>query len=471
MKAILLTTLALALAASARAQDGQDLQHARIGYAISARVAVPALFGLVTQRDPGDSLYRAAREALGDGDYGRAAQLFHDVALRFPRSALVPGAMYYEAFARYRSGRSGDLAAARSTLASLSTRFPDYSKRSDAATLSTRICGELAQRGDAACAATIATQAATNVQPSGSTRSTGAGPNCAREGDDERVAALNALLQMDASRAEPILTKVLARRDPCSAVLRRKAVFLIAQQSSPNSTDVLLRTAQTDPDAGVRQQSVFWLGQMPGERAVSVLDRILTTASDRDIREKAIFALSQNQSDAARQIIRNFAQNASEPSDLREKAIFWLGQAQGADNTAFLKSLFSRLTDPSIKEKTLFSLSQQRDPSNSAWLLQVAQDPRETIDMRQKALFMASQSGTSIGQLTRLYDALPAGEGKMREQMIFALSQRSEPAALDKLISIARSDKDPEARKKALFWLSQSHDPRVTQFLTEVIEK
>ena len=44
------------------------------------------------------------------------------------------------------------------------------------------------------------------------------------------MAALNALLQMDADRALPILRRVLARRDTCSEILRRKAVFLVAQK-------------------------------------------------------------------------------------------------------------------------------------------------------------------------------------------------------------------------------------------------
>ena len=48
--------------------------------------------------------------------------------------------------------------------------------------------------------------------------------------DDERIAALNALMQMDSERAMPILKKVLERRDPCSYVLRRKAVWLISQK-------------------------------------------------------------------------------------------------------------------------------------------------------------------------------------------------------------------------------------------------
>ncbi|HEV2643433.1 MAG TPA: hypothetical protein VGT98_12030, partial [Candidatus Elarobacter sp.] len=59
----------------------------------------------------------------------------------------------------------------------------------------------------------------------------------------------------------------------------------------------------------------------------------------------------------------------------------------------------------------------------------------------------------------------------LREQMIFVLSQRRDAAATDKLMSIARGDRNAEARKRAMFWLSQSHDPRATKFLTEMIDR
>jgi hypothetical protein len=60
----------------------------------------------------------------------------------------------------------------------------------------------------------------------------------------------------------------------------------------------------------------------------------------------------------------------------------------------------------------------------------------------------------------------------MKEQVIFVLSQRrNSTAAVDKLMEIARNDRDPELRKKAIFWLGQSRDPRVQQFLIDMINK
>ena len=83
-----------------------------------------------------------------------------------------------------------------------------------------------------------------------------------------KVAALNALQQMDEARARPILRRVLARRDAASTCLRRKAVFLVAQQNEPGTEDILLESVRSDPDAEVRRHAVFWLSQVGTDRAV-----------------------------------------------------------------------------------------------------------------------------------------------------------------------------------------------------------
>ena len=59
----------------------------------------------------------------------------------------------------------------------------------------------------------------------------------------------------------------------------------------------------------------------------------------------------------------------------------------------------------------------------------------------------------------------------MKEQLIFVYSQRHESDAVDALMEIARTETDRDLRKKAIFWLSQSHDPRVAQFLLDIINK
>jgi hypothetical protein len=39
------------------------------------------------------------------------------------------------------------------------------------------------------------------------------------------------------------------------------------------------------------------------------------------------------------------------------------------------------------------------------------------------------------------------------------------------MFDIAKNEKEPELRKKAIFWLGQSRDPRVQQFLIDLINR
>ena len=60
---------------------------------------------------------------------------------------------------------------------------------------------------------------------------------------------------------------------------------------------------------------------------------------------------------------------------------------------------------------------------------------------------------------------------EVRESAVFALSQRPRDEGVPALISVARTNKDPEIRKKALFWLGQSGDKRAIDLFEELLTK
>ena len=61
------------------------------------------------QGDPADSAYRFAQDMLNRGDYGRAAQLFRDIAQKYPKSSYQNDLPYWEAYARYKIGTTDEL--------------------------------------------------------------------------------------------------------------------------------------------------------------------------------------------------------------------------------------------------------------------------------------------------------------------------------------------------------------------------
>ena len=414
-------------------------------------------------QDPGDSLYRSARRLLSRERYDDAASAFADLIKRYPRSTYTPDAYYWQAYALYKTTDDGNYRQARTLLKTQGAKFPRAATRRDADALLAQINAALAKRGDPEATAAVRTVAEAPRPQNPTTCST------SDDDDDPRIAALNALLQMDAESAMPILKQVLARRDSCSVQLRRKAVFIISQKRTAETEDILLAAARNDPDSEVREQAVFWLSQVGTERAVTALDSILQSSTDEEIQKKALFALSQIRGDRAGQILRDFAEKSTASDDAREQAIFWLGQAHSAQNATFLRGLYARLTSDDLKEKVIFSLSQMHDADNGRWLLDLAQNDREPIEMRKKALFWAGQTGVSLPDLAGIYDRTTNEE--MKEQLIFVYSQRHETEAVDKLIDIAKHEPNAELRKKAVFWLGQSHDPRARQALLDIINQ
>jgi len=442
-----------------------------------------------TQADVADSVYRAARQALNRNDYDQAARLFRSIRERYPKSTYVPNTYYWEAFALYRTGSDDNLRTARTALETQANQYPKATTRRDAAVLLRRVQGELARRGDQPAATAIAQDvdeltspraaAAASRAARAEARAESRAARAARSSDDRncdddddiRIAALNAVLQMDPDRAVPLLKTVLARRDEGSACLRRKAVFLLSQKRTDETSSLLLNAVRSDPDQEVREQAVFWLSQVPGDETVAALDSILRDPkTSPEIQEKAIFALSQHRSPRAGAILRDFAARRDVNTDLREKAIFWIGQNRSPDNAQFLKDLYAKVENDDLKEKIIFSLSQMGGADNYRWLMDIALDSKEDIEIRKKALFWAGQGhNVDVADLVRLYDSM--NDREMREQLIFVYSQRREEAALDKLFQIGKNDPDRELRKKAIFWIGQSRSPRAAQYLQELINQ
>jgi len=407
------------------------------------------------QEDPGSKTYQAARESLNRRRYAEAADQFEELRDEFPRSGYVADSYYWEAFARFREGGARQLREAAELLAIQADDHPDASTRRDADALAVRIEAQLARRGDADAAAAIA--------------ETASGP-CDQE-QEVRLAALSALLNMNAEQAVPILQEVLQSRDACSVELRRRAVFLLSQKMTDESVDILLDLAHRnpDPDPEVREQAIFWLHQVDSPEALEALESILLESDDPEIQERAIFAISQR-SDGGRaiEVLKQYAERSDIPNELRGNAIFWISQNPEEGGAGYLIELYPRLEDPELKERAIFGVSQAGGTEARQWLMERVRDTGEDVEIRKNALFWVGQmGGVRAEDLQGLYQTLPDIE--MKEQVIFVASQSSDSEAVDFLMEVASTEDDSELKERAIFWLGQSNDPRVPDFLLSLI--
>jgi hypothetical protein len=105
-------------------------------------------------------------------------------------------------------------------------------------------------------------------------------------------------------------------------------------------------------------------------------------------------------------------------------------------------------------------------------LLALAKDSRARTPTRKNAVFWLSQAAGD--EATRGLSELAENDDENREvrdQAVFALSQLPHDEGVPILIRIARTNRDPKIRRKALFWLGQSDDPRALKLFEEILTK
>ncbi|HET7322308.1 MAG TPA: HEAT repeat domain-containing protein, partial [Longimicrobiaceae bacterium] len=162
------------------------------------------------------------------------------------------------------------------------------------------------------------------------------------------------------------------------------------------------------------------------------------------------------------------AGNEKAPVRVREKAVFWAAEA-GAPASA-LQRVYEGTTSEGVREQVIFAYSRIHDPAGVKTLLRIARSD-DPLELRKKAVFWLGQAAGR--EITKELSDFAADEDeslKVKEAAVFALSQRPRDEAVPALIRVAKTNPDPRVRKRALFWLGQTNDPRAVALFEEILK-
>jgi HEAT repeat protein len=148
-----------------------------------------------------------------------------------------------------------------------------------------------------------------------------------------------------------------------------------------------------------------------------------------------------------------------------------LGMVPAREAANYLLSI-ARTERGSMGEKAIFPATIADSVEIWPDLIKLARNTDLPRSTRTNAVFWIGQAAGEAA--TRGLNDIVGDNGvdrEVREQAVFALSQRPHGEAVPALIAVARTNKDPEIRKKALFWLGQSNDPRALDLFEELLTK
>ena len=126
----------------------------------------------------------------------------------------------------------------------------------------------------------------------------------------------------------------------------------------------------------------------------------------------------------------------------------------------------------SIGRKAIFPATIADSAEIWPTLIKIARNPDLPRESRTQSVFWLGQAAGDAATANLNSLVLDNSvDREVREQAVFALSQRPRDEGVPALIAVAKTNKDPEIRKKALFWLGQSGDPRALDLFEQLLTK
>jgi len=149
-----------------------------------------------------------------------------------------------------------------------------------------------------------------------------------------------------------------------------------------------------------------------------------------------------------------------------------IGQVSTREAVDYLMSVANSSSSSKIGSEAIFPMTLADSVEIWQGLLRLARDQSRPNSIRTQSVFWLSQiAGEKITANLAELTGDAAIDRDVREQAVFALSQRPHGEGVTALINIARTNRDREIRKKALFWLGQSRDPRALALFEEILSR
>jgi HEAT repeat protein len=298
------------------------------------------------------------------------------------------------------------------------------------------------------------------------------------EGRVSREAIMPAMLADGVDSSDELLA---IGRDPSRPrETRRSALTWLAQTAGDEGavpsrvSDALLQIARDETDnLEVRRSALGVLSRLDhgaGIPPLIQLARANLTGDRTWLSKESLGALARSGDPRARDFLRGVVQRGDVADDVLYTAIRGLGTEYATGRDAeLLRQTYPKLTGERSRDAVLSVLAEVGGTENTRWLLAVARDETAPIATRRRALQYASRAGVPAADLVRLYDTTT--DPQMKDALIGFYAQSGEKVALDKLLSIAKNDENPAIRRRTIAHLSRSEDPRVKEFLKELIER
>jgi HEAT repeat protein len=198
---------------------------------------------------------------------------------------------------------------------------------------------------------------------------------------------------------------------------------------------------QASGDDELKLLALNALMQQDSARAMPAIQQILNGNGSEKLKERALFVLASSNSPEAQKLIGDIARGQSNP-ELQVRAVKMYAAIKGKQSVTTLSEVYQHTANETVKRAILQSylISGSQDK-----LLEAAR--AEQNPMLSKAAVQELGAMAAVSALTQLYH--DTKDNQMKSGIIGSLVA-SGPRGMDALSEIAKTEQDPELRRKAI---------------------
>jgi tetratricopeptide (TPR) repeat protein len=232
-----------------------------------------------------------------------------------------------------------------------------------------------------------------------------------------------------------------------------KALEVEVQQASGTA---VAPEGQNDDD--IKLLALNGLMQSDPDRGFPVLERLLRSAQTPRLKKRALFVLAESGQPRAQQMLEQIARGNGNP-DLQLAAISYMSSANRKPNGGqILAEIYSSSNDAAVKRAVIDGLMRMRDKDR---LLQIARTEKND-DLRLEAI---RRLGATAAQpeMWQLYQQETSPD--IRRQILASIASSGNS---ERLLEVARTDKDPTMRYYAVEFLTSVRSTNIADRLVEI---
>jgi HEAT repeat protein/TolA-binding protein len=368
--------------------------------------------------------YSAAKSLVDRRQYEQAIVRFDQVAAM--RGPHADGALYWKAYSQYKLGRTDD---ALATIAELRRSHAQSKYVPDA-----------------------------QVLEADAKRTQGKPLTGDADDTDIKILAINAMQNSNPEGAVPLLESVLKATN--SLAVKRRALFVLAQNELPAAHQVLLRYAKGAGNVDLQLEAIRYLTARGKQTTVAELDEVYNSTQDLDVRRAVLDALISMRDRTS--IIKIAGSDA--PLDIRRRAINGLGN-DNMMTAAELYTLYQKETDKDLRNSMVNAFGSMGAVDQLSQLIKAEKD----ADVRNNAIrrlgSIKTERATQL--LTELYSANE--DINSRKAVASALGNQGNAAAL---IAIARKETNQTMKLELVRRITDlaSRDKAAMDYLMELVK-